>query len=303
MTVVVACRLLKTVAVFADCRVSYTDGSPEEVDDNLQKIYPIDKRMILGFSGPLSGAYQVIQGLRRNLGKYSKRPVASNLQRDVERWIRYEYRRIEKPEDRKGLSFILVTVEPLREARSKWRSSDGEEIPKPKWFGADPPEMQILKLRPSTSRPKELVKEEKGMFKIIGVADDIQDVIQDKIQQFFGFAFKQPNQQARVLADVLMLTLMEKQISKVGGLFQVALLSANGIKWLAYGDSIVAMNIIDGRYIQQAKNSRTVPLKTIWEWWEEWTTKEKPRLGSVGIFEDPDLRKAAQTSGRRAKRG
>jgi hypothetical protein len=52
MTVVIACWFLKTAAIFADCRVSDINKTTKSVDDNLQKIYQIDKRMILGFSGP-----------------------------------------------------------------------------------------------------------------------------------------------------------------------------------------------------------------------------------------------------------
>jgi hypothetical protein len=193
-------------------------------------------------------------------------------------------------------------VEPLREAHSKWRSPEGKEIPKPEWFGADPPEMKIIELRPSRSKPEELVKEEKGMCTIIGVAEDVQNAIQSQIQQFFGFAFKQPRFQVQAIAEVLTVTLMEKQVSKVGGLFQVALLGAHGIEWLAYGDNQVVMNIIDGRYVQQTTNGRTIPVKPIWEWWDEWQSKPNPKLGSVGVFENPDLRKAAQTSAHRPNR-
>jgi 20S proteasome alpha/beta subunit len=109
MTVVVACRFLKTATIFADCRVSYANSQAKDVDDNLQKIYQIGDKMVIGFSGPLSGAFQVMEVLRKNLKTYSKPPVASNLQRDVERWIRYEYQQI-KEEERKNLSFILVLL-------------------------------------------------------------------------------------------------------------------------------------------------------------------------------------------------
>ncbi len=296
MTVVIACRFVKHIAVFADCRVSYEHTN--SVDDNLQKIYQIGKRMVLGFSGPLQGAYRVMQAVRRNAGAYSKRPVASNLQTDVERWIRHEYREIEQPEHRKGLSFMLVTVEPRREARSthKRRLSDGTEIeiPKPKCFPSAP-ELSTLVLKPSQSRPGELVKEGKGLFKIIGVQDEVRNAIQRTLEGSYGFAFKQPTLQAQAVVDWLMVTLMESGVIEVGGLFQCALLGANGIQWLRYGlpshYGEVALDMVEGRYVQRdSVTGRTVPLRTIWEWCEEWGGTHLP--GDSGIFEDPGLRKA-----------
>ncbi|TEU16090.1 MAG: hypothetical protein E3J21_11590 [Anaerolineales bacterium] len=295
MSVVVAYRFLKTIAIFADCRVSFDGENP--VYDNLRKIYSVDKgkRMVLGFSGPLAGAYKVIEAIRRNMRTYPKRPVASNLQRDVERWIRHEYRGIKRPEDREDLSFILATVEPHRETRSKWRSSEGKEIPKPRWFPYIP-ELRILALKPSKSRPGELIKYEKGSCQIIGIQDQAaQNVIQERLNRLFGFASKYPRLQTRAAADELMIICMERQVRTVGGLFQVALLSVNGVEWLAYsspgGQGNVALDIANGQYVQVDNiTKRQVPLKPIWEWWQEWQTTSLPP--SSIIFEDPYLRKA-----------
>lgn len=248
--------------------------------------------MVFGFSGPLAGAYQVMEALKRNLKAYSKPPVARNLQKDVERWIRYEYQQIKK-EERKNLSFILATVEPSREAHSKWRSSDGKEKQKPAWFGSDPPEMQIFALKPKKSKPNQLYKEEKGLCKTLGVGEDVASAIQDKIQELFGFSFKEPEQQAVVIGNVLMATLMQKQVDTVGGLFQIAVLGTGGIKWLTYGSGDFYLDIVNGKYVQQDKTTgKTIPLKPIWEWWQDWQANKSKRLGSIGIFEDSDLRRA-----------
>lgn len=288
---------MKTAAIFADCRVSYVDKHLTDVDDNLQKIYQIDKRMVFGFSGPLSGAYQVMEAIRKNINAYSKPPVAINLYKDVERWIRHEYQQIKEPRDRKNLSFILATVEPSRESLSKWRTSDGKTIPKPKWFGPDPPEMKVVALKPKKSNSNQLYKEQKGMCKTIGVSKEVEDAIQDVMQKWFGFSFKQPDQQATVIADVLMATLMEKQVDTVGGLFQVALLSTNGVQWLTYGTGSVTLDIVDGYYVQRDNTTgKVIPLRPIWEWWEEWHDEVNQRLGKVGVFEDFDLRKTIESS-------
>jgi len=292
MTVVVAYRFLKNIAVFADCRVSFESKNP--VYDNLQKIYPVDKRMVLGFSGPLLGAYKVIEAIGRNMRAYSKRPVASNLQRDVERWIRHEYREIER-EDKKDLSFILATVEPHRETRSKWRTPEGREIPKPGWFPYIP-ELRMLALKPSKSKPDELIKYEKSPCQIIGIQDpETQNAIRERLDRLFSFASKYPKLQARVVADALTIICMERQIITVGGLFQTVLLSVSGVKWLSYSSpgnqGSVALDIANGKYIQRDNiTRREVPLKPIWEWWQEWQTT--PSLPSSIVFEDRYLRKA-----------
>ena len=92
-----------------------------------------------------------------------------------------------------------------------------------------------------------------------------------------------------------MVTLMERDVSTVGGLFQCALLGADGVQWLTYGlpssYGDVALGIAEGHYVQRDNvTGRTVPLKAIWEWWEESQATFSP--GSSGVFEDPGLRKA-----------
>jgi 20S proteasome alpha/beta subunit len=78
MTIVMAYRTWKSVAVIADCRVSYNPPY-EDVDDYLQKLYQIGTRLVIGFAGPLQGAYQIMELVRANARSYSKPPVAENL--------------------------------------------------------------------------------------------------------------------------------------------------------------------------------------------------------------------------------
>ncbi len=300
MTIVIAYHSLTHIAVFADCRVSY-DCTGAVADDNLQKIYQIGDKMILGFAGPLLGAHQVISAVRDNLKTYPKRgrPTAENLVRDVERWIRHEYQEIKQPKARENLSFVLAAVEPSREARSKCFSSDGTEIPKPKWIPSGP-ELRTLALKPHQSKPDKLYEEEKrGGCKIVGVQDNVVcNAIQRTLDENFSRLFKQPLWiQARVAVDRVMITLMKSGIRKVGGLLQCAMLGAWGIRWFPYespseyGD--VALRVSDDRFVQQDNvTGEMIPLLSIWDWWEKWQITHPP--GSSGIFEDPGLRKAVE---------
>lgn len=292
MTVVVAYKFFTTVVVVADCRVSYRTGN--HVDDNLRKIYPIGKRMVLGFSGPLRGAHAVVEAVRRNWGRYRKRPVASNLERDVERWIRHEYRKIRPAEARTGLSFILAAVEPHREALFNWHSPDGKEMPAPNWSRLMP-DMRVSRLRPLRCRPTELVKEKKSRCKVIGVGAELRDAIHSELDRLFDFARERPKLQAGVSVCTLMHMLMEAGVETVGGLFQCAVLDGDGIEWLAYSSpstaGSVALEYVEGQYVQRDnRTGKTVPVKSIGDWWKDWHAGQLP--GDAGVFEDPGLRKA-----------
>ena len=54
----------------------------EEVNDYLQKLYQIGDRLVLGFSGPLKEAYEVMELVGENMRSYSQ---TSNCQQSTER--------------------------------------------------------------------------------------------------------------------------------------------------------------------------------------------------------------------------
>lgn len=285
MTLVLACRFLKTVAVIADCRVSY-DGRTE-VDDNLQKLYQIDGKVVLGFSGPLRGAARVMDRIRKNSASCKRRRSASELVSDLERWICWEYQQIENPMDRRNLSFLLASVEPGRPVRSTWRSQDGTLKPPPSWY-ADVPERHTLTLRPSDRDPERLVVNRTGMCKVLGVGRPASDQIKAKVRELYGFSFREPGRQAIVVAQALMALCMEMDIDSVGGLFQAAVLGRDGIQWFSHGGGDVALRLEKGGHVQvNDATGRRVPLATIWDW----VAHRRPP-GSTGVFEDPGLRTA-----------
>jgi hypothetical protein len=131
------------------------------------------------------------------------------------------------------------------------------------------------------------------MCKIIGVQNEIQEAIQDRLMELFGFEFKHPKLQAQVIVNTLMYDLMKRKVISVGGLFQCAILSEKGIEWLSYGlpsdYGDVSLVIDNGQYLQRDNvTGKVVPLMTIWQWQEEW--QKKPLPGRFGIFEDPAYR-------------
>jgi len=288
MTIVVAYKAWKAVAVIADCRVSY-ESPYEEVDDCLQKLYQIHDRLVMGFAGPLQGAYEVMRLVRENTRNYPRHPTAHNLQLDVERWVRYKYRGL-NADERQNLGFLIATIEPRREKRSIWYRN-GKEVPKPGWFPRVP-EWKTIALRPSEKKPGELIKEESGFIKTIGIAGEDRQVVEQVVQKLYGFAFKQPELQMQAVMGTLKYELMRRRVRAVGGLFQCALLSERGIQWLGYACGDVTLKLVQGRFVQHNMvTGETLPLMAIWEWAEL-----RPLPGSLGAFEDPTLRKAAENS-------
>lgn len=281
MTLVIAHKFWRAVAVIADCRVSYGPQSSDR-DDCLQKIYQISNRLVIGFSGPLWGAYEVLQLVRENVSAYPRQPVAYNLQRDVERWIRYKYRQLEEVH-RRNLSFVVATIEPSRERRSRYLK-DGQEIPKPAWLPGVA-EWNTVALIPSSSDSRELVLQRKGLPKIIGLRREHRQVVEGVLMRFYGFAFDRPARQMQVVMNTLKFELLARQAKEIGGLFQCALLNENGIHWLGYSAPEVVLQPEEGRFIQRnIVTGETLPLMTIWEW-----AQERPQPGTFGTFEDPGL--------------
>lgn len=286
MTVVIAYKSWRAVAVIADCRISY-EPPYEEVDDCLQKLYYIHDRLVMGFTGPLQGAYEVMQLVRENALNYSRHLAADRLQADVERWIRHKYQELDA-QDRKNLSFVIATIEPRREKRSRWYRNK-QEIAKPEWFPYVP-EWRTLVLRPSDRGSEELVKESRGFVKVVGIGRDDRVAVRQVVEKLYSFAFKQPELQMQAVMGAIKFELMSRHVRGVGGLFQSALLHEKGIQWVGYGGSGCVLEPVQGRFVQRnAVTGEALPLMSIWEW-----AKLRPSPGSLGAFEDPGLQKALE---------
>jgi hypothetical protein len=273
MTIVVALPLFHKVIVVADSRVSWEGRS--EKDDILQKIYQVGDRMIIGFSGPPDGAYPIFKAIGENEKTYS----GTNLFRDVEGWIRREYRRVEAKYQR-YLSFVLVQVKRQTLNINKF-----------------PPDMlkyQIIMLEPNRSKPGEL-QCRRDRFPVIGSGGQELNAIRNIFQEFYSFVdvsfqFRNSHIHAWAIVDELIRHFMAKKPDTVGGLFQCATLNAEGIQWLSYGSAGgVSLEFTDGRYFIVRKDAQEkVKLMTVIEWGE---ISPRPTPGGIGVFEDPVYRR------------
>jgi hypothetical protein len=281
MTVIVAFRSLAHILVVSDCRVSYIEN--DLGDDNLQKIYQIGHKFIVGFCGPLSGAYEVMNQIADNLQNYKKELTAGNLHSDVVRWIRFRYQKIQKPEKRKNLSFLLASVEPKREQPARFVSKTGEKLPKPSWASSIP-DLKIVSLRPSSSNPQELVLNYEGLC-VMGVSNQAKDTIQSTVLHMHHFAPQNLAAQSLAITSSLMDAVEKEGLEKVGGLFQAVILNSEGIRWLTYDMGDVSLSVEVGNFVQvDDLSGKRIPIITIWEWWEHWGKRKKP--GDVGAFRD-----------------
>lgn len=275
MTVVLTNHFLSGVAIIADCRVSYGTGFP--VHDGLQKLYPIGKHTVLGFSGPLAGACQVIEAIRKHRSRQSER-VAAAILLDVERWIRHAYRNIRSAGERKNLSFLLASVEPNKVTRFAPGIKAKFNLP-------DIPRCKTFALVPSPGDPSELVKQQRYNVKVIGVKEDAVGPIRVALTDRFVNQFHSPRGEEVIRGSLEALRIArDNHPETVGGLFQCAILDAEGVGWADYEVGEIALKTEAGRYVQHNKiTGEKKPLLTVWEWRERHGFCQPP--GASDVFD------------------
>lgn len=270
MTVIIAFNYHSSLSVIADCRVTYP-GSKSI--DNLQKLYQFGDYVVLGFSGPLKGAYQVIEEIKKNIKKIPNKRKAIDTQRLI-RCIKYGFKSIPSPHDKKDLSFIVATVQPW------YRRSIGLKIKSTNKLIStfESPRFETLILHPSSTCRDRLEEDKSGDIKIIGVSlkDQlkIKELLREKIPRLLMDTTK--SEIIYALRE-LMLKLKSEGLLSVGGLFQCARLGTEGISWADYDLGKIALKTIERRYVQVNKETgEEKPLLTIWEWADKYGFEKSP---------------------------
>ncbi len=283
MTIVLGARFLTETLVIADSRISYGENSVL-ADDILQKLYPIGGREmgflgVIGFSGPLEGAYHVLTAVRQMMRRYNKRQVVSSVMDDLVRYIRRAYTGLNPPL-RNG--FLIAGVEPSRNLAATG----------PKWLPYMP-QVMIWTLLPSDSKPGTLQLEKRGLVRTIGIrSPEFLTKLQEQVMQQWDTQYKYPEAGTRMLLDDLMLEFLLTDSRTVGGLFQCASLTRNGLRMYSYaGTSGLSLLWKNGRYfLTDEKNGIEQPLLNIFEWGEK---QQDWRAGQFGTIEDHWIREAA----------
>lgn len=294
MTIVTALPFPPALVFVADSRASWEDDAIRH--DNLRKLYPIFDRAIIGFSGKIHMGYHVISHIQENERRYRRQLSALSIRQDAERWIRHAYKEAYNSlnmaeEEKRAMraSFILGTVEPSRDMARGSRSS-------PLFI----PQMFTMKLVPRNSDPSELQVAQRKIIKTIGLDRRINELIERIFHQHSSYRAAVSGQVSQeLLTEIWMfiedLTIALKQHRKqnVGGLFQCAILSVDGVEWLSYsvlGDLVIRYD--SDQYIQiDKKTGEQIPIRSVVEWWEEYEGRTPE---DSLIVESPIHRKLAE---------
>lgn len=266
MTVLIALRHLSGVTIIADSRVSF--GTSQPVHDGLQKLYQVGDKIVFGFTGPLAGAFQVIQEIKKNRNRNS-RSAKNTTVRDVERWIRYAYQNISF-NDRRGLSFLIARSD------NKRLKSFGKHI-QAKYGIPDFPETELFTLEPSQKNPAELIKI-RQVISVIGVKPEFKVSIKEVFLDSFTDLLQSPGGQNTINLGINAIKIASsKHPDTIGGLFQCAVMDSRGIGWASYDNEDVSLTFEDGRYMQHNKRTgQKIPLLTVWEWGSYYGFKQPP---------------------------
>ena len=107
MTAIIAINFHYKVIVVADCRVTWTGQNSKRKQDNIQKLYPIDKFGILGFSGDLVPAKAVMTAIRDRLNAAPVGYIGVALAEVISKVSREEYSKL-GVEDKGELQLMLA---------------------------------------------------------------------------------------------------------------------------------------------------------------------------------------------------
>jgi hypothetical protein len=227
MTVVVGFNWLSEVVMISDTRVSWPDNRyPPR--DALKKLYAVgdaDKSAILGFSGNLQDAREVIVFLmQEKLKNYKRSFVISQFKEELRRWIEEVTITRLKPGVRTNLQFMLCGIEPSRHPPIV---SNGQVTGHTPFVEAHIYKYTIGKTGKVTVNVKPT------SFDIIGVGQEQEEVIFERVQQAFKFGHRSPNLQwarAFVMGDIIASLFEVNRSTTVGGLFQVVRITPNGLE-------------------------------------------------------------------------
>ena len=270
MTLVVGWKFGSGIALIADCRVSYK-GRPEVYDD-LQKLYWIGDNSVLGFSGPLEGAYQVIEAIR---GERTTTRLKDNCSiQDVERCVRIAFRGIQ-PKYKLNLKFILAHRNPTKV--KEWGQYINTKFGLPNF-----PNCSIVLLKSSSSNPDELTRESQNI-NVIGDSTGMEKIIREKLVNEMLGVMMNPKGEGIVRVTDEIRQEVARVKNTVGGLFQCVVLDEHGIWWSAYSIGDLELKFEGERYVQVNKlTNKEIPLLTIWEWKKRGF--ERP-LGEAVVFD------------------
>jgi hypothetical protein len=257
MTVVISLWFLTTRVVIADSRISYLD-LPYPPRDLLQKIYPVGSeklgmRAVIGFSGRLEGAYEVLEYVRKVIQSSTKEPAtAKELIDIIVEPLKDKYKTLSYI-NRKKLSFMIVGVEPNKDASTN----------RPSWVPFTP-EFSGYVFEPDKGK---LQERPLGLVNAIGQYDEelIAECLRI-VEDNFQLMQQRPEAATYLVRNDLMLHYLLKRSEYVGGLFQHLELGVHGVRSLDYSSpSGVSLRFQGDRYSVYDESGNVEPLISIFD--------------------------------------
>lgn len=207
MTIIAGFCFKEGVVIMADSRVTRESETDKQhtYSDNLQKIIPLGKKLALAYAGNVSIADRIARQIRQNLRKKNRLSHPRKLASEISRIAKHHFKKCGKSYTRNSVSLIFGGVD-----------SRGSIY------------MYIY------DSPDFIMKEVSAGF-VMGGSGVVA-------AQYFKDIFRQIESQHDNLkkkADALIIGLegeLKKQgVETVGGLFQIILLTAEGIRPMHYG--------------------------------------------------------------------
>lgn len=207
MTMVVGCRFQNGVVIIADSRVTWETSKTNIYSDSAQKILYLSKRLAIAFAGRVDLAKDVVNEIRKRIGKNPKLRNPKKLSVEISRVTHFYYQKyLKKHKDKNCLvSLVLGGVE-----------TSGDIF--------------LWAYEPSNFTPKEI----KHGYVVIGSGIVVAQYLKDNFEQI-ATSYDSLKNRADALIVGLESELQKHGVDTVGGLFQVILLSSRGIFPMEYG--------------------------------------------------------------------
>jgi len=210
MTMAAGCAFHDGVVLIADSRATWVSaGGEHHFDDRLQKILHLSPKLAVGYAGNVALAGTTVQALRKAIAKNPRLEIPRRMAQELPRVARYFHKREAgaRVPQASSVAFVLA---------------GGDRSGK----------ISLWTFRSPEFRAKEII----DSFDVLGTGD----VVKHYLGRTFASLRQLPELKAR--ADRLIHEL-EAELGKltqhtkdtVGGLFQVILIGADGIKPMRYG--------------------------------------------------------------------
>ena len=211
MTMVIGCHFPEGVVLLADSRASWVEGEKSQdtiYQDTLQKILPLAEGMVIGFAGDVACALAVMSHVHENVSTTPKLRNIRILGTELGRYATNFYEQYCSRLTRKPpIELILAGIDHKTKEAYIW----------------------------VYNHPNFSPKNVKNYFAILGSGASIEQSLIQRWPELFAHQPGNLKAKADWLFPELELQLQKQGITNIGGLFQILMIDATGVRPLTYG--------------------------------------------------------------------